>query len=285
MSIASPPTTATDLAGKRRKLVVFHHSNLFYWWPVWLLGFILAGYTWYENDRMAIVPPGTEAVEKQRLQGQKEDRDLLILPKGKHVRTHLNAEGEREINQPYVRMSRHKGLGTLFMAVLLLVIIITNVTMRGLWSVFVILVLIMLTIIFYLAGWWDVILQNVRILAIHINVSGYLLMSIVLFAAWAINFFLMDRQMYMTFTPGQVRARLTIGGGETVYGTTGMSVQKERSDLFRHWILGFGSGDLILRPAGLHSYIEMPNVLRVSSVVKQIEQMIKEQQVVVRGDR
>ena len=130
MSIASPPTTATDLAGKRRELVVFHHSNLFYWWPVWLLGFILAGYTWYENDRMAIVPPGTEAVEKQRLQGQEEDRDLLILPKGKHVRTHLNAEGEREINQPYVRMSRHKGLGTLFMAVLLLVIIITNVTMR-----------------------------------------------------------------------------------------------------------------------------------------------------------
>ena len=128
-----------------------------------------------------------------------------------------------------MRMSRHKGLGTLFMAVLLLVIIITNVTMRGLWSVFVILVLIMLTIIFYLAGWWDVILQNVRILAIHINMSGYLLMSIVLFAAWAINFFLMDRQMYMTFTPGQVRARLTIGGGETVYGTTGMSVQKERA--------------------------------------------------------
>ena len=101
-----------------------------------------------------------------------------------------------------------------------------------------------------------------------------------LFAAWLINFFLFDRQTYMIFAPGQVRARLTIGGGETVYGTTGMSVQKQRGDLFRHWILGFGSGDLIVRPAGAHASIEMPNVLHVGKVVKQIEQLIKEQVVV-----
>ena len=73
---------------------------------------------------------------------------------------------------------------------------------------------------------------------------------------------------------------MTIGGGETVYGTTGMVVQKQRGDLFRHWILGFGSGDLIVRPSGAHSAIEMPNVLQVGRVVRQIEQLIKEQVVV-----
>ena len=122
-----------------------------------------------------------------------------------------------------------------------------------------------------------------QLLAIHINMSGYLVISLVLFAAWMINFFFFDRQTYMIFAPGQVRARLTIGGGETVYGTTGIVVQKQRGDLFRHWILGFGSGDLIVRPAGVHSAIEMPNVLNVGRVVKQIEQLIKEQ-VVVRKD-
>ena len=83
----------------------------------------------------------------------------------------------------------------------------------------------------------------------HINFSGYLVISLFLFAVWTFNFFLFDRQTYLIFTPGQVRARVEIGGGETVYDTTGMTVQKQRGDLFRHLILGFGSGDLVVRPA------------------------------------
>jgi hypothetical protein len=283
--MSTPPVLAAGPDGKPRELAVYHHSNLFYWWPVWLVGFILFGVTWYEDSRMAIVPKGTRAIKKITVKGEDgkdEQRDVLVLPPDKEHHTHQK-DGEIEIDQPYVKMSRRRGLGTLFVAVLLLVIIITNVTMRGLWSVLVILVLVMLSIIFYLADWWDIILQKVQILAIHINLSGYLAISLLLFAAWLINFFLFDRQTYMIFSPGQVRARLTIGGGETVYGTTGMVVQKQRGDMFRHWILGFGSGDLIIRPAGLQTPIEMPNVLNVGRVVKQIEQMVKEQ-VVVRSN-
>jgi hypothetical protein len=73
-----------------------------------------------------------------------------------------------------------------------------------------------------------------------------------------------------------VRMRREIGGGETVYDTSGMVVQKQRSDLFRHWILGFGSGDLIVRPFGVANPIEMPNVLRVAAKVKRIETLVKE---------
>ena len=65
-----------------------------------------------------------------------------------------------KFDQPYVRMSHYKGLGTLFVAVLLLVIIITNVTMRGLWSVLVIMMLVMISIILYVAELWDVIFQQ-----------------------------------------------------------------------------------------------------------------------------
>ena len=61
-------------------------------------------------------------------------------------------------------------------------------------------------------------------------------------ARWFV-FALFDRQTFMIFTPGQVRVRQEIGGEETVYDTTGITFQKQRSDLFRHWILGLGSGD------------------------------------------
>ena len=46
--------------------------------------------------------------------------------------------------------------------------------------------------------------------------------------------------------PASCVCRLEIGEAETAYDTTGMTIQKQRSDLFRHWILGLGSGDLIV---------------------------------------
>jgi len=54
------------------------------------------------------------------------------------------------------------------------------------------------------------------------------------FALWCIVFFLFDRQIYMVFSTGQFRVRLEIGEAETAYDTTGMTIQKQRSDLFRH---------------------------------------------------
>jgi hypothetical protein len=260
------------------ELVVFHHSHLFYWWPVWLLGFILAGVTYFENHHLAIVPAGTVALSDRLVEiddNAQERRDVLVLPKGKKLLEHKNAAGEQD-DQTSMFISRHKGLGTLFIAVLLLVITITSVPMRGLWSVFIIVVLVMVSIIFAAAGWWDIIFTRVRLLATHINMSGYVLLSAVLFILWLFNFYLMDRQTYVIFTPGQVRVRLQVGGGETVFDATGMVVQKQRADLFRHWILGFGSGDLIIRPAGMQHPIEMPNVLNVGRVVRQIEEMVKE---------
>ena len=113
----------------------------------------------------------------------------------------------------------------------------------------------------------------------YINFAGYLVISLFLFAVWAFNLFLFDRQTYLIFTPGQVRARVAVGGAETVYDTTGMTVQKQRSDLFRHWILGFGSGDLVVRPARAPKSTS-PTSCAIGWVVKHIETMIKEKMVV-----
>src|SRR5580698_9619157 len=35
------------------QIVVYGHSSLLYWWPVWLMSFILAGITYAEGDRAA----------------------------------------------------------------------------------------------------------------------------------------------------------------------------------------------------------------------------------------
>jgi hypothetical protein len=263
---------------------VYHHSTLFYWWPVWFLGFLFALLTWIGNLHMTIVPDGSFAADNRKVEtddGTQEERSVVILPKGRpHVRVPTPG-GADQVLQPKIYMARAKGMGTLFVIVLLLVIVITNISMRGLWSVFVLVVLVALSVIFAVAGWWDVILARLGQLAIYINLGGYLTIASVLFVVWFVNFFIFDRQTYMIFTPGQVRVRLEIGEGETVYDTTGMVFQKQRGDLFRHWILGFGSGDLIVRPAGQGGQIiEMPNVLRVGAVVKMIEQMVKERVIV-----
>ena len=272
---------------KPGELPIYHHSSLFYWWPVWAFGFLFAAYTYFGDTHMAVVPEGTIAVPDREVEfepGKMAKRHVLILKDKDHLVTRKNAHGDDEIFQPTIYMARHKWMGTFFMFVLLLVIIITNITLRGLWSIFVLVVIIAVSTILWAAGKWESILAHLGQLAIYINLGGYFMLALVLFALWFFNFFVMDRQTYMIFTPGQVRVRLEIGGGETVYDTAGMVFYKERSDMFRHWVLGFGSGDLVIRPAGLGYSLELPNVLRVGRRVKQIEELLKEKVVVASPD-
>jgi hypothetical protein len=49
---------------------------------------------------------------------------------------------------------------------------------------------------------------------------------------------LFDRQLYIVFSPGQLRVHLEIGGGESAYDAVGMMVQKRRDDMLRHWRVG-----------------------------------------------
>ena len=42
------------------------HTTLFYWWPVWAVGFLMAFLTYVGGNRMAIVPDGTVAEQSRR---------------------------------------------------------------------------------------------------------------------------------------------------------------------------------------------------------------------------
>ncbi len=283
---AIPPGPPGDTGARASdRLVVYRHSSLFYWWPVWGLGFLFAAVTYFDHYQLATVPANTVAAENRSVdidgKGTMEPRHVLILAKDTkgHLK-HKTDDGAEEILQPSIFITHYRSLGSIYVIVLLLVVLITNISIRGLWSVFLIVSILMLTLIFWAAGWWESIFQRLNQLSIYINMGGYLLISVVLFVLWLVNFLLFDRQTYMIFAPGQVRVRTEIGGEETVYDTTGMVVQKARNDMFRHWILGFGSGDLVIKPVGLLHPIEFPNVLHVGGVVAKVEMMVKEKVIV-----
>lgn len=280
--LASPPHGPDEVK-------VVSHSQLFYWWPVWAIGFILALVTAFDKTRMVVVPDGTHY---GTLRGDKVD----LVRKKEGAGTDDNIQGRRAYvlpdlgkdqtdpqRDPTLHMTRRPSLGVIFCVVLLIVIVITNVPLRGMWSVIVIIVLVLGSIIFALAGWWERIFYTLSLLDIRINMGGYLLLSLSLFGVWLFTLLFFDRQIYIVFEPGQMKVCTEIGGGEKMYDTTGLTLERQRSDLFRHLILGLGSGDLIVRTTGAQAHhFDLPNVLWINSKARQIEEMLRKRKVEAR---
>jgi hypothetical protein len=254
---------------------------LFYWWPVWAVGFLMAGLTWLDGHRLAIVPAGTTAVEETHVQGLDGPRDALVLPPGERL---PSGPGTQAPQEPNLRIAYHSGYGMIFMVLLLLVVFITNVPIRGMVSVIVVITLVLLSIILALQGWWDPILEALAHSRAYLNAFAYLVLAVPLFLLWLVVILVFDRQVYMVFAPGQLRAHQNIGDAEVAYDTLGMVVSKRRSDLFRHWLLGIGSGDLIVKTAGTNSReFQMPNVLFITSKLEMIQQMLQQREVIRGG--
>jgi len=316
MASTSPPPAPqpTHHAAPRpkeepRELTIISHSNLYYWWPVWAFGFVMAIITYFEGYVMAIVPyekdktgaavdanltiqtPVRNANGEIETTGKGEpkmhdpvelkDQIIVYAPQSAdkaHVGVPLKESKEGE--PPYLRVSPHKGLGVVFVFILLMVVFITNVPLRGMWSVLFIVVGIALVVIFIAVGWIETILGWFYLLDVRISMAGYMTISLFLLIIWLIALLIFDKQRYITVTPGQVTVCDEIGGGVQMYNTAGMTLQKQRSDFFRHYVLGLGSGDLIIRTAGAQAHqVDLPNVLFINAKVRQIEHMLKIQPV------
>jgi hypothetical protein len=281
MSTTAPPPSAPPVATApdRSEITVISHSNLFYWWPVWACGFLMALLTFLDGHLMVTVPAGT--VARKKVDDGGEERAAYVLAKGKQVQTEDPNDAKSSPKDPKIHMAQRKGFGVIFCTVLLICIVITNVPLRGMWSVVVIITLILVTVILVLAGVWEAIVTTLSLLDVRINLGGYLFISGILFAIWLFTMLFFDRQIYIVFTPGQFKVCTEIGGGEKVYDTMGMSLERQRGDLFRHYILGLGSGDLIVKTAGAQAHhFDLPNVLFISKKVQQIEDMLRKRKVV-----
>jgi hypothetical protein len=276
--MTSSPTPAP--ADPPREVVIISHSMIFYWWPVWLAGFLMAALTYLSGHEMAIVPVGTVAETGRTVAGHDGPRDVLVAPSGKQLPVD-RATGTTA--QPRLRMAVSNNLGVVFVVILCLVIVITNIPLRGLWSVIVTLGAALVTVLLAVLGLWDQILGALGVVDIHINALGYSSIALFLFVVWLLAYFLYDRRNVMIFGRGQLRVRKALGAGETTYDTRGMVVEKHRDDVFRHWILGLGSGDLTVKTAGMNAtQFEIPNVLNVGRKLARIKPALQERAVVSR---
>jgi len=220
-----------------REVRVFSHSMLFYWWPVWAVGYLLAALTYFGGHEATMLING-------------EEYSLgLFHPSG--------------------------SLGVIFAFTLMLVILMTHFAVRGVASLTVIVGAIAVTLFFAYVGWWDTILRAIGNLSFVMNLGFYLFFSTAMFLVWALAVFVFSRLDYYVFRPGQLVHVTLFGGGEETFDTRGMSVMKMRDDLFRHWVLGLGSGDLHVATTGARKAdFVVHNVLFVGTKLEQIQSLV-----------
>ena len=154
-------------AKERDEVMIVSHSNIFYWWPVWAVGFLMAGLTAIDGHRMAVVPAGSQSyygLDITLPKGEQVKRDAIVLPEKTHLEANDPSKGvDSGPEEPHLMIARSRSYGVLFLTVLILVIVITNVPLRGMWSVVVIITVILLAIIFALAEWWETILRHAQL--------------------------------------------------------------------------------------------------------------------------
>jgi hypothetical protein len=118
-----------------RVVYIYSHSNLFYWWPVWLAGYIMALITYLHP--------------------------LIVDIRGQEVMFHTS-----------------KNLGVIFTFTFFLVILITNVTLRGLSSVVVIFAVAFGVLLMAYFDLWGYVLEAMGKLTIYMNIGFYLLLTL-----------------------------------------------------------------------------------------------------------
>jgi len=191
----------------------------------------------------------------------------------------LNA-GQEEFLATAVGARPSSALGLTYVSIVLLLIVFTNIRMRGVNSVVALLTAAFIAVLLAWFGWWDEVAKLIPYLWVHMNTGFYLVFSTGLVIVWLLMFFVFDRLTYWRVRPGQMTVEHLIGGGAESFDTNGLHFQKLSSDLFRA-VLGLGSGDLKVTAAGNQGVtIDIPNVIFVDSKVRAIEKLIA-----VRPDR
>ena len=91
----------------------------------------------------------------------------------------------------------------------------------------------------------------------------------------AVSVFIFDQRTYMVVEPGQIRVCEHIGASIRNIPANRVEFEKQRDDLFRHWILGFFSGDLIIK-VDKGEEIRLPNVLWIGWRLEEVQKVLRE---------
>jgi hypothetical protein len=261
------------LPGESPLFKVVSHSSLIYWWPVWSLGFIMVVISIANGGRLAIMPASTSV--KSVVNGQGFESFNVALS-GKPTQSLLNAAAAETGAQAFPYHIEPNTTFHLVYAIMVLVVILaTSVTLRGLWSVVNVMALLMLALVFSVFGWWGAIGRELSGLHLYVSAAAYLFASIFLFLYWLAVVLVFDQRQFIIFSPGQIIVHREIGDRQSVYDTSGVTVVKRRNDFIRHRLLGLGSGDLIVSTSDGRHEFELPNVLFADAKVREIAEAMK----------
>jgi hypothetical protein len=239
-------STRPHVPGEMR---IYTHTGIFYWWPVWVVGFAMAVWTMIENRHVALVPTGAIV-----------EGNTIVIP-----------EGATPILTP-VHMSASRVPGMVFVLTVLILLAFGSGWMRG-WRAYTFTACVVAALL--LVNWvegWDDLARWATYLQVHINLGGYLILSSGLLALWLFQVLIVDRRKFVVFSLSQVRVHNEIGEEEKAYDTIGIAFEKEQYDWFRR-LVGFGAGDLRVRVGG--QWIEIRNVLHVGRRLDAIEKLLR----------
>jgi hypothetical protein len=229
-----PATGASTPPEKKEveQVILYGHSALFYWWPLWVAGYVMALLTWIDH---AAAPIG--------------DKQEWFFPS--------------------------RNLGAIYTCLLLLLIVITSSHVRGMKAALLILSLCFVALLVTYLDWWHEIMGFVGHEHVYMNFSFYVFSSTILCAAWLVTVFLIDRLSFWRFRPGQITHEHFGGIVDKSYDTDNMILVKRQDELFRHWIIGLGSGDLHMQTMGGRGVeMNVENVLFVGAKMAKIQRFI-----------
>src|SRR5262249_41185328 len=139
--MSSNPPPAPAKAAQEPEVIIYGHSWLFYWWPVWVVGYLMALLTWLHPVQMQL--GGTQ-----------------------------------------VLFSSRTTLGVVYCLVVLVTILITNTSMRGLVSLVVVVCVAFLALLFAYLDWWPDILSWFGHRTVYMDLGFYLFFSTGLLLIW-----------------------------------------------------------------------------------------------------
>lgn len=165
-------------------------------------------------------------------------------------------------------------LGISFTVLLMLIVTLTHMRPRGIQSVVILLVAVLLAIGLEYGYGWSRAMSLLSHLLIYMNAAFYAVVSTWALILWAISVFWIDRRSYWRFTRGQVveHHQWDINN---IYDTQGMVVTQLPDSLLLHKLIGFGTGELILKTTGAtERQIVIENVWKVKKALRDIEELI-----------
>ena len=272
MSEAIHEASAGRLPGQSPLYKVVSHSSLFYWWPVWGMGFIIVAISFASGTRLAIVPEGSRV--KAVGGSVPEEFELTVPSQATESLNHAAATTTGRQAFPY-RIARFTSIHIIYAIVTLVVILASTVTLRGLWSIVNLMAILIAALLFELLGWWGTIIKDLGGLHLYVSTAAYFFTSLVLCLYWLAAVFVFDQRRFIVFSPGQLIVHREIGDQQSVYDTGGVNVVKRRNDLIRHRLLGFGAGDLVISTADGRHEFDLPNVLFADAKIREIAEAMK----------